>query len=80
MSGFLQQDGGYRKLRVFQIAEIICDLTVVFVKRFIPAKSRTCDQMEQAARSGKQSNSTTPANPIANNSESVRQVRQVGPV
>lgn len=54
MGGFLKQGGGYRRLRVFRIAEIICDLNVVFVKRFVPYKSRTCDQMEQAARSGKQ--------------------------
>lgn len=54
MKGFLPKAGGYRKLRVYQISEAICDLTVIFVKRFIPAKSRTCDQMEQAARSGKQ--------------------------
>lgn len=36
------------------MSEKICDLTVVFVKRFIPPHSRTRDQMEQAARSGKQ--------------------------
>lgn len=54
MSVFLKQGGGYRNLRVFQITEIICDLTVIFIRRFIPPKSRTCDQMEQAARSGKQ--------------------------
>ncbi|MCM1153581.1 MAG: four helix bundle suffix domain-containing protein [Muribaculum sp.] len=54
MKGFLPKAGGYRKLRVFKMAEAICDLTAIFVKRFVPAKSRTCDQMEQAARSGKQ--------------------------
>ncbi|MBP3299323.1 MAG: four helix bundle suffix domain-containing protein [Muribaculaceae bacterium] len=51
---FLPKAGGYRKLRVYGMAEAICDLTVIFVKRFVPAYSRTCDQMEQAARSGKQ--------------------------
>lgn len=54
MSGFLPKAGGYRNLRVFQMAEAICDLTVIFIKHFVPAKSRTRDQMEQAARSGKQ--------------------------
>lgn len=54
MSGFLPKAGGYRNLRAYQLAQIICDLTSIFVKRFIPAKSRTVDQMEQAARSGKQ--------------------------
>lgn len=54
MNGFLPKAGGYRKLRVYQMAQAICDLTSIFVKRFISAKSRTTDQMEQAARSGKQ--------------------------
>lgn len=51
---FLPISGGYRNLRGYRLAEIIHDLTVVFVKRFIPRGSRTIDQMEQAARSGKQ--------------------------
>jgi four helix bundle suffix protein len=36
------------------MAEIIYDATVVFCKRFIDRRSRTHDQMIQAARSGKQ--------------------------
>ena len=54
MTGFLPKAGGYRNLRAYQLSEAICDLTVIFIKHFVPAKSRTCDQMEQAARSGKQ--------------------------
>lgn len=54
MSGFLPKSGGYRNLKVYQLAEAICDLTVIFIKRFVSSRSRTCDQMEQAARSGKQ--------------------------
>lgn len=54
MSGFLPKNGGYRRLRVYKTAEVIFDLTNVFVKRFISPSSRTCDQMIQAARSGKQ--------------------------
>lgn len=46
--------GGYRQLPFFKQSEIIYDFTVVFVKRYIDYKSRTKDQMEQAARSGKQ--------------------------
>ena len=46
--------GGYQSLKVFQIATLIHDITVRFVKLYIPKNSRTCDQMEQAARSGKQ--------------------------
>ncbi len=38
----------------FKQTEIIYDFTVEFVKKYIDYKSRTRDQMEQAARSGKQ--------------------------
>ncbi|MDE7343598.1 MAG: four helix bundle suffix domain-containing protein [Muribaculaceae bacterium] len=54
MSTFLPSAGGYRKLRAFILSEIICDLTMIFAKKFIRHGSRTRDQMEQAARSGKQ--------------------------
>ena len=47
-------DGGYRDLRSYQMAEIVHDATVVFCNRFIDRRSRTHDQMVQAARSGKQ--------------------------
>ncbi|MBI3290483.1 four helix bundle protein [Candidatus Microgenomates bacterium] len=47
-------DGGYKSLPFFKQSEIIYDFTVEFVKRYIDYKSRTRDQMEQAARSGKQ--------------------------
>lgn len=53
-STFLPAGNGYRKLRVYTMAEAICDLTVIFVKRFVDTRSRTRDQMDQAARSGKQ--------------------------
>jgi len=46
--------GGYRKLKSYQTAEIIYDATVVFCDRFIDKRSRTHDQMVQAARSGVQ--------------------------
>src|SRR5208337_1762548 len=46
--------GGYRDLKSYQMAEIIHDATVVFCDRFIDRRSRTNDQMVQAARSGKQ--------------------------
>ncbi len=45
---------GYKSLPFFKQAEIIYDFTVEFVKKYIDYKSRTKDQMEQAARSGKQ--------------------------
>lgn len=46
--------GGYRKLRSYRVSEIIYDATVAFCARFIDRRSRTVDQMVQAARSGKQ--------------------------
>jgi restriction system protein len=46
--------GGYRELKSYQMAEIVFDATTVFCDRFIDRRSRTHDQMVQAARSGKQ--------------------------
>jgi restriction system protein len=46
--------GGYRELKSYQMSEIVYDATVVFCNRFINIRSRTHDQMVQAARSGKQ--------------------------
>ncbi|MBM4135461.1 MAG: four helix bundle protein [Nitrospira sp.] len=46
--------GGYLNLRSYQTAEIVYDATVVFCDRFIDKRSRTHDQMVQAARSGVQ--------------------------
>ncbi len=45
---------GYKRLASYTLATVIQDLTVEFIKRWISIKSRTRDQMEQAARSGKQ--------------------------
>ena len=53
-SGPLRPHGGYRDLKAYQMAEIIYDATVAFCNRFIDPRSRTHDQMVQAARSGKQ--------------------------
>ena len=50
----LRPSGGYRKLRSFQVATIIYDATVSFCARFLDKRSRTVDQMVQAARSGRQ--------------------------
>jgi restriction system protein len=46
--------GGYRNLQSYQMSEIVYDATVFFCDRFISKRSRTHDQMVQAARSGKQ--------------------------
>jgi len=53
-TGLIPPHGGYRKLRSFQCAQMAYDLTVVFCGRFIDRRSRTHDQMVQAARSGVQ--------------------------
>jgi restriction system protein len=50
----LRPHGGYRRLRSFQVAEIVYDGTVAFCARFVDKRSRTYDQMVQAARSGRQ--------------------------
>lgn len=50
----LRPSGGYRNLRSFQVATIIYDATVSFCARFLDKRSRTVDQMVQAARSGRQ--------------------------
>ena len=44
----------YRDLKSYQQTVVIHDFTVKFVDCYIPKASRTRDQMEQAARSGKQ--------------------------
>lgn len=46
--------GGYKELKSFQTAEIVYDATVAFCERFVDKRSRTHDQMVQAARSGRQ--------------------------
>src|SRR6266567_7964685 len=46
--------GGYRKLKSFQVAQLVYDVTVRFCDRYIQKRSRTHDQMVQAARSGAQ--------------------------
>ena len=46
--------GGYQDLKSYQMSEIVYDATVAFCNRFINIRSRTHDQMVQAARSGKQ--------------------------
>jgi four helix bundle suffix protein len=46
--------GGYRKLKSFQVAQLVYDVTVRFCERYLDRRSRTNDQMVQAARSGMQ--------------------------
>ena len=53
-NSIIPKQGGYRKLKSFQIAQLIYDVTVRFCNRYIDKRSRTHDQMVQAARSGVQ--------------------------
>lgn len=41
-------------MKSYQMSTLVFDLTVEFCRKFIDRKSRTYDQMEQAARSGRQ--------------------------
>lgn len=50
----IPKHGGYRNLKSFQIAQLVYDVTVRFCDRYIDKRSRTHDQMVQAARSGVQ--------------------------
>jgi len=50
----LRPSGGYRKTASFQTTTLIYDATVWFCEKFVSSKSRTVDQMVQAARSGRQ--------------------------
>lgn len=51
---FLPQHGHYRHLRVYQVTEMIYDITYYFTQNYLQHGDRTVDQMVQAARSGKQ--------------------------
>lgn len=50
----IRKHGGYRRLKSFQVAQLVYDLTVRFCDGFVDRRSRTRDQMVQAARSGVQ--------------------------
>lgn len=50
----IRQKGNYKNLISYQKSEVIFCLTYYFVEHFLQKGDRTCDQMIQAARSGKQ--------------------------
>jgi len=54
MSDLIPKHGGYRRLKSFQLAQLVYDVTVRFCDRYVDRRSRTHDQMVQAARSGVQ--------------------------
>jgi four helix bundle suffix protein len=59
----LRPSGGYRSTASFQTATLIYDATVWFCEKFVDARSRTVDQMVQAARSGRQTSPKAAAPP-----------------
>ena len=52
--GFIGPHGGYRKLKSFRLSQLVYDVTVRFCDTYVSKRSRTHDQMVQAARSGVQ--------------------------
>ncbi|NLX24347.1 MAG: four helix bundle protein [Lentisphaerae bacterium] len=50
----IPKHGGYRKLKGFQVAQLVYDVTVLFAEKYVDRFSRTRDQMVQATRSGVQ--------------------------
>jgi four helix bundle suffix protein len=50
----IPKHGGYRNLKSFQMAQLAYDVTVRFCDAYVDKRSRTHDQMVQAARSGVQ--------------------------
>lgn len=50
----IPKHGGYRGLKSFRLAQLVYDITVRFCERYVDFRSRTRDQMVQAARSGVQ--------------------------
>ena len=50
----IRKSGGYRRLASFQATTLIYDATYWFCEKFVNSRSRTVDQMVQAARSGRQ--------------------------
>jgi len=50
----IPKHGGYRNLKSFQLSQLVYDVTVRFCDLYINKRSRTHDQMVQAARSGVQ--------------------------
>ena len=54
MAGFIPKHGGYENLKSYQKAVIIFMATYYLAEKWVRVGSRTRDQMEQSARSGKQ--------------------------
>jgi four helix bundle suffix protein len=53
-TGIIPRHGGFHNLKSFQVAQLVYDITVRFCDKHVSGRSRTHDQMVQAARSGVQ--------------------------
>ena len=55
MEDYQKRPGSYKSLKAYQKSECVYDITYYFVEHFLDrGHDRTADQMQQAARSGKQ--------------------------
>lgn len=54
MSELIPQAGDYKQLLCYQKSDVIFQITYFFCEKFLCRGDRTIDQMQQAARSGKQ--------------------------
>lgn len=54
MPSFLKIAGDYHNWNVYKKSVIVCDVTEMFIRKYYDSRSRTVDQMRQAARSCKQ--------------------------
>ncbi|WP_301000063.1 four helix bundle suffix domain-containing protein [uncultured Duncaniella sp.] len=54
MARFLKISGDFSRWNIYRKAACVCDVTEMFIRRAFPDKTRTIDQMRQAARSCKQ--------------------------
>jgi four helix bundle suffix protein len=50
--GLIPPHGGHENLKTWQLADLLYDITVRFCDKYVDPRSRTHDQMVQAARSG----------------------------
>lgn len=54
VESLIPKHGGYRNLKSWQLADLVYDVTARFCETYVNPRSRTHDQMVQAARSGAQ--------------------------
>lgn len=60
----LRPSGGYRQTASFQTATLIYDATYWFCEKFLGPRSRTVDQMVQAALSGRRAATASNSLPL----------------